>query len=239
MKINKVHCLFEQSGTFKNELKALGIDAEDYDIQNEFGQTDNVKDLFSEIDKAYDGEPSIFDNIGECDLVFAFFPCTRFEAVIPLAFRGEQRQQEGQTDLQKLEYSMKLHEELHGLYMRICKLFTICLRGGWRMIVENPATQPHYLTQFFPIKPKVIDKDRTSNGDYYRKPTQYWFVNCEPENNVVFEPIEYVETHTVMKARLMKDGTTTQTKRSMIHKQYARRFIKNYVLDAEGGVWTA
>ena len=28
----KVHCLFEQSGTFKNEFKKLGIDAEDYDI---------------------------------------------------------------------------------------------------------------------------------------------------------------------------------------------------------------
>lgn len=49
MKINKVHCLFEQSGTFKNEFKRLGIPAEDYDIQNEFRQTDNVVDLFAEI----------------------------------------------------------------------------------------------------------------------------------------------------------------------------------------------
>ena len=79
MKINKVHCLFEQSGTFKNEMKSLGIDAEDYDIQNEFGQTDHVIDLFSEIDKAYDGQPSVFDRIGECDLVFAFFPCYRLD----------------------------------------------------------------------------------------------------------------------------------------------------------------
>ena len=93
MKINKVHCLFEQSGTFKNQLKQLGIDAEDYDILNEFGETDHVVDLFSEIERAYDGEKSIFDTIGECDLVFAFFPCTRFESVIPIAFRGEQPQQ--------------------------------------------------------------------------------------------------------------------------------------------------
>lgn len=49
MQIKKVHCLFEQSGTFKNEFKKLGIDAEDYDIQNEFGQTDHVCDLFAEI----------------------------------------------------------------------------------------------------------------------------------------------------------------------------------------------
>ena len=130
MKIKKVHCLFEQSGTFKNQLKQLGIDAEDYDILNEFGETDHVVDLFGEIDRAYDGEPSIFDSIGECDLVFAFFPCTRFESVIPIAFRGEQPQQKNWSDIKKLENSMKLHEELHQLYMLICKLFTICLRGG-------------------------------------------------------------------------------------------------------------
>lgn len=51
----RVHCLFEQSGTFKNEFLKLGIPAEDYDIQNNFGQTDHVIDLFSEIEKAYEG----------------------------------------------------------------------------------------------------------------------------------------------------------------------------------------
>ena len=50
----KVHCFFEQSGTFKNEFIKLGIPAEDYDIQNNFNQTDHVIDLFSEIEKAYD-----------------------------------------------------------------------------------------------------------------------------------------------------------------------------------------
>ena len=50
----KVHCFFEQSGTFKNEFIKLGIPAEDYDIQNEFGETDNVIDLFNEIETEYD-----------------------------------------------------------------------------------------------------------------------------------------------------------------------------------------
>ena len=52
--IRKVHCLFEQSGTFKNEFIKLGIPAEDYDIQNNFNQTDHVIDLFGEIEKAYE-----------------------------------------------------------------------------------------------------------------------------------------------------------------------------------------
>lgn len=62
--INKVYCLFEQSGTFKNEFKKLGYEAEDYDIQNEFGETDHVIDLFAEIEKGYAGQPSIFDGMG-------------------------------------------------------------------------------------------------------------------------------------------------------------------------------
>lgn len=60
----KVHCFFEQSGTFKNEFKKLGYEAEDYDIQNSFGETDHVIDLFKEIENAYDGKVSIFDNMG-------------------------------------------------------------------------------------------------------------------------------------------------------------------------------
>ena len=45
----KVHCLFEQSGTFKNEFKKLGFEAYDYDILNNYGQTDFVTDLYAEI----------------------------------------------------------------------------------------------------------------------------------------------------------------------------------------------
>lgn len=56
MEINgKVHCFFEQSGTFKNEFIKLGIPAEDYDIQDNFNQTDHKIDLFAEIEKAYEG----------------------------------------------------------------------------------------------------------------------------------------------------------------------------------------
>lgn len=47
------HCLFEQSGTFKNEFKKMGYDAKDYDILNDFNETDQVIDLFEEIEVAY------------------------------------------------------------------------------------------------------------------------------------------------------------------------------------------
>ena len=68
-----VHCLFEQSGTFKNAFKKYGIEAYDYDIQNEFNETDYITDLFKEIEGGYQGEPSLFDKISPDDLIFAFF----------------------------------------------------------------------------------------------------------------------------------------------------------------------
>ena len=74
----KVHCFFEQSGTFKNEFIKLGIPAEDYDIQDNFGQTDHTDDLFAAIETAYEGGASLFDNITPDDLIMAFFPCIYF-----------------------------------------------------------------------------------------------------------------------------------------------------------------
>lgn len=70
-----VHCLFEQSGTFKNEFIKLGVEAYDYDILNEFGQTDFKIDLYNEIEMAYNGKTSIFDNmVGGGRHCFSVFP---------------------------------------------------------------------------------------------------------------------------------------------------------------------
>lgn len=58
----------------------------DLDIQNNFGQTDYVIDLFADIENAYDDKPSIFDEIGKDDLIMAFFPCIYFETIQQLYF---------------------------------------------------------------------------------------------------------------------------------------------------------
>lgn len=228
----KAYCLFEQSGTFKNEFKKLGIDAYDYDIRNDFGQTDFVVDIFAEIQKAYEGWESIFDQMGGGDVIMAFFPCTRFEAKVPLSFRGEAPQQKNWNDLKKLQYSMKLHGELHELYEKLCELTVVAERKGLRMVIENPVTQPHYLTTYWCIKPSVIDKDRTNDGDYYKKPTQYFFIGFEPSFNIVMEPLDVVKTRTIAGCRAT-ETTSRQVERSMMHPQYARRFIKKYILPNE------
>lgn len=86
----KLHCLFEQSGTFKNEFKKLtGGMAFDYDILNQFGETDYQIDLFKEIENAYEEKPSVFDSIEKDDFVLAFFPCTKFQEKLAVNARGE------------------------------------------------------------------------------------------------------------------------------------------------------
>ena len=227
------HCLFEQSGTFKNEFKKLGVEAYDYDILNDYGQTDYQIDLFAEIRGGYEGKPSVFDKIKPDDVILAFFPCTRFEAQISLNFRGLASTIQKWPDIKKLEYSMQLHKELHRNYLMISEMCVVCLRKGLKMVIENPYTPPHYLTSYWCLRPKIIDKNRRENGDYMEKPTQYWFVGFEPKQNLVFEPLEYVEyrNHEHMKT---KDGKNNrQQMRSEIHPQYASRFIRQYILESE------
>lgn len=231
----KVHCLFEQSGTFKNEFIKLGHEAYDYDIQNEFEQTDFVVDLFENIRGGYEGKPSIFDNISKDDLIMAFFPCTRFEAIIPLKFRGEAIDQKNWDQIKKLEYSIKLQNELTELYILLSKMVIICLRKGLQLIIENPVTQPHYLTTYWCIRPTIIDNDRRERGDYYKKPTQYWFINREPRYNIIFEVMDWVEAKTIMKAKA--GDTTVKTERSLIHPQYANRFIREFILDGQSIIY--
>lgn len=88
-KSKKYHCFFEQSGTFKNEFKKLGYEAYDYDILNDFGETDFQIDLYDEIEKAYVKLPSIFDKFNSNkNMILAFFPCVRFTDQITQWFRG-------------------------------------------------------------------------------------------------------------------------------------------------------
>lgn len=142
------HCMFEQSGTFKNEFKKLGYDAQDYDILNDFGETDNVVDLYAEIDKAYGGGRSIFDKINKEDTILAFFPCTRFEIQITLWFRGCSSKQKNWTDKQKLLKDLELQKELSRNYELITKLVLICLDRKIPLIIENPYSGQSYLTRY-------------------------------------------------------------------------------------------
>lgn len=229
----KYHCFFEQSGTFKNEFKKLGYEAYDYDILNDFKETDFQIDLFNEIEKAYVNEESIFDELTkEKDMILAFFPCTRFEDQIQMGFRGTLFQQKNWNNIQKLEYDLELHKELSRLYELVTKLAIVCLKRNIKLIIENPYSTTHYLVKYWSIPYTILDTDRTLKGDYYKKPTQYWFINCKPKYNVIFEPLQYVKSK-INARQKNENGINRQVLRSMIHPQYASRFIREFILDEE------
>lgn len=219
----KFHCFFEQSGTFKNEFKKLGYEAFDYDILNDFKETDYQIDLYDEIEKGYLGLNSIFDKFGGEDTIIAFFPCVRFEDQVIMNFKGVNSGYKDWNLKKKLNNCIKFHDELNENYKLISKLVIICLDKKMPLIIENPCGTQHYLNRYWCIKPSLIDNNRRENGDYYQKPTQYWFINCEPKNNVIFEPLKYVEYKTVDKQNTVA--------RSLIHPQYANRFIREFILD--------
>jgi hypothetical protein len=184
------------------------------------------------------GGTSIFDKIDVNDVIIAFFPCTRFEDQILLHFRGDVYQMKNYTLDKKLMCSMKLHEELHKNYMVISKLVMIAIKNNLKLIIENPYAEQHYLKRYWCVKPKIIDMDRRENGDYFRKPTQYFFINCEPKYNFLLEALPNNRVAVKMPIRTARKevwdavgASDRKTARSMIHPDYANRFIRQYLID--------
>lgn len=259
----KVHCFFEQSGTFKNEFIKLGIPAEDYDIQNNFGETDHVIDLFAEIETAYGGGISIFDTISCNDLIIAFFPCIRFCSVMEQLqhedfFDASQRHNKsfGTVDYYKRKWQVLrgYSQERFQLYDVALKMFAVCQIKGIPLIMENPWHPVNFTNHFWFARPAVIDKDRTRRGDYFKKPTVYFYLNCKPTNRQSYQQTPAKDIKTITSgsgasktARKEKKYLTQQQykekfkehkgksglcdeERSMISPDYARNFICDFIL---------
>lgn len=262
----KAHCLFEQSGTFKQEFIKLGIPAEDYDIQDNFGETDHVIDLFREIEEAYDGKASIFDSITSDDLIMAFFPCIKFCSVMEQIQHEDfyDASQRGRKDFGTEDYYRKKWETLRNYSQERFYFYDIALKmtavvqiKGLRMIVENPWHPTNFTNHFWFVRTSLIDNDRTRRGDYFRKPTAYWFINCSPTHGETFQPTPKSKVKTItagsgasatkkkMRGKLSDEeldrqyidhksaGGLCDEDRSMISPDYARNFICDFVLGKE------
>ena len=180
---------------------------------------------------------SIFDKISTDDVIIAFFPCVRFENQVMLMFRGQQNQIKDWSYKDKMMYDMKLMKELSNNYCIVNKLFILCMNKGLKLIMENPFSEEHFLRRYWCYPPSIIDRDRRERGDYYKKPTQYWFLNCKPKGNMIFESYEWNAVECKDAIRMMKKenysdfANTLKEARSMIHPAYARRFIRENILD--------
>lgn len=227
----KVHCFFEQSGTFKNEFIKLGIPAEDYDIQNNFGETDNVVDLFKAIEDAYEDKPSLFDTIERGDLIVAFFPCIHFCDAKTLLFRGTHNSQRGKKLAEIMENNISLSRVRQIYFDALLRFVAVCSRRKLRCIIENPwnTSRGTYLQHNF-IPPSFVDTNRMRRGDYYVKPTAYWFLNCRYSYGCTYQNNK--KQRVVYKTKDLHKIPTgvCSEERSMISPDYARNFICDFIL---------
>ena len=224
----KVYCFFEQSGTFKREFAALGYEAEDYDIQNNFGETDHIVDLFSEIDEAYAGRKSLFDSITEDDLIVAFYPCVYFCATSQMAFSLGCTKYRCMEDEEKIKKILERDTNRSEFYQRLIRFVAVCLRKRIRLIIENPWSEQTYLKANFIKPPDVVDSNRLLRGDYFKKPTAYWFWNCEPTYGESYQFDKKPKTILQSKGGV-KAGICSE-ERSLVSGDYARNFICDFVI---------
>lgn len=223
MVFNAVHCLFEQSGTFKKAFEELGYKAFDYDI-NKTENVDVIIDLFEQIFLAdMEITQTIFDGIKKTDLVIAFFPCTYFSDQSQLLSRGDNFGQQKWSIEKKLKYSMDKMEKRMLFYKYLSTLCLIAIKKDFRLIIENPYGKVNFLKQFFPVKPGLVMEDRRKMGDVYKKPTQFFFINCEPEFKLYGDCFIKVDDQ-------KKIEKTYGFDRSLISAAFAKNFIKTFII---------
>lgn len=159
--------------------------------------------------------------------------------------------------VQKWKVLRNYSQERFQFYDLALKLTAICQINGIRMIMENPWHPTNFTNHFWFMRTSVIDKDRTRRGDYFRKPTAYWFINCSPTYGETFQPTPRSDVKTItagsgasktkrkLKEVLDKDKLDKtyldhnsqkgicDEDRSMISPDYARNFICDFILGKE------
>lgn len=113
----------------------------------------------------------------------------------------------------------------------LIKLMGVCEMRGLRLIVENPWAEQTYLKQGFIKKPTLVDMDRTRRGDFFTKPTAYWFISCAPTYGRSYQPSKVVKR--IEEMRSSKQAGICSEERSMISPTYARNFICDFILGKE------
>lgn len=129
---------------------------------------------------------------------------------------------------EKIETIIERAKNRQFMWEMCLKLFAICDIRNLRLIVENPFASAHFLVNNFPYQATIVDKDRTIRGDYYKKPTQYWFLNCEPTFGCTHQSA--IIHKRIASGRPGIKGGICSEDRSMIAPDYARNFIYDFII---------
>lgn len=133
------------------------------------------------------------------------------------------------TTRQKTDKILQRSKDREYFFSLIVKMFAIAKERGIRMIVENPWSEQTYLKSNFILPPSMVDMDRTRRGDFFKKPTAYWFVCCDPMEGYLTEQQDK-ERKRIMDAKGAKEAGLCSEDRSMISPDYARNFICDFIL---------
>lgn len=77
----------------------------------------------------------------------------------------------------------------------------------------------------------MVDADRTRRGDFFKKPTAYWFINCINTNGLTIQRDKQIKRIADMKKGI--NAGICSEERSMISPDYARNFICDFILGKE------
>lgn len=174
------------------------------------------------------GGASIFDKITKDDLIIAFFPCIYFDCLSQMNFGWFCNNYKNLTTKQKSDKILERSQNRERFLRIAVMMFAICDMKGLRIIMENPFSMQTFLRGNFIYQPTIIDNDRTLRGDKYKKPTGYWFMNCEPTNNLTIEKLH--KGKRIIYERGTKGGGICNETRSMITKEYAHNFICDFII---------
>lgn len=247
----KFHCLFEQSGTFKNVFKSYGHEAWDYDILNDYGETDYQIDLFEQIEEAYCyvissdflkekdlnqgfGRSNIFGKMkpGE-DFIMAFFPCTYFSDLNEMIFKKFANT--NKNDVNGIRKVLERDSARSYYYHTFIKFCFVVQELKIPTIIENPAsrnTKMQYLELYSPYKVSYYEKNRSLFGDAFVKPTNYFAINFEMKENFMMYDEEHNKKSCMYRPRRNPNQLNpvfTQRERSEITPRYADNFYKRFI----------
>ena len=163
------------------------------------------------------------------DLILAFFPCIYFEPMSCMYFSCDSLNNKHKAKHERIQDAIERLQKRNLFHTLLYKLCYITEHDKLRLIIENPASQPNYLfyTQNF-FKPTIIDKNRMLRGDYFVKPTAYWFFNFKPTHGFTWQNDK--KQRIINDCRSAPKAGLCSEERSMISPDYARNFICDFII---------
>ena len=116
--------------------------------------------MFKNIEDAYEGKPSLFDDITQDDLIMAFFPCIKFCQMSDYNQRStyERWKKQGMKKQKIWEHLKKESDERYIFYQICLKMHAVIDTLNLRLIMENPWSIFNYTNYLCKILDKLSKK---------------------------------------------------------------------------------